>query len=140
PFQIPRAPEAEQSVIGGLCLDNNAIDRIGALQPDAFYSAENRRIYAAIVSLIQRQEPADLITITNADPSIDMAYLNQVITNTPSAANIAHYADLVREKALMRGLLMATSRIQEIVHEPGKRAAEILDAAQSELSALADDT
>lgn len=140
PFQIPRAPEAEQSVIGGLCLDNDAIDRIGALQPDAFYNAENRKIYAAIVSLIQRQEPADLVTITSADPSIDMAYLNQIVLNTPSAANIAHYAELVREKALMRGVLAATSQIQEIVHQPGKTAAEILDAAQSELSALADTT
>lgn len=140
PFQIPRAPEAEQSVIGGLCLDNDAIDRIGALQPDAFYNAENRKIYAAIVSLIQRQEPADLVTITSADPSIDMAYLNQIVLNTPSAANIAHYAELVREKALMRGVLAATNQIQEIVHQPGKTAAEILDAAQSELSALADTT
>lgn len=140
PFQIPRAPEAEQSVIGGLCLDNNAIDRIGVLQPDAFHSAENRRIYAAIVSLIAQQKPADLVTITSADPSIDMAYLNQIILNTPSAANIGHYAETVREKALMRGVLSATSRIQEIVHEPGRKAAEILDSAQSELSALADTT
>lgn len=138
PFQIPRAPEAEQSVIGGLCLDNNAIDRIGALQPDAFYSAENRRIYAAIVSLIAQQKPADLVTITSADQSIEMAYLNQIILNTPSAANIGHYAETVREKALMRGVLAATGRIQEIVHEPGRKAAEILDAAQNELSALAD--
>lgn len=137
-FQIPRAPEAEQSVIGGLCIDNNAIDRIGVLHPAAFYNAENRKIYAAIVSLIQRQEPADLITVTTADPSISMAYLHEIIQNTPSAANVAHYADVVREKALMRGVLSATSRIQEIVHEPGKRAAEVLDAAQSELSALAD--
>lgn len=140
PFQIPRAPEAEQSVIGGLCLDNNAIDRIGVLQPDAFFSADNRRIYAAIVSLIAQQKPADLVTITSADPSIDMAYLNQIILNTPSAANIGHYAETVREKALMRGVLSATSRIQEIVHEPGRKAAEILDSAQSELSALADTT
>lgn len=138
PFQIPRATEAEQSVIGGLCLDNNAIDRIGVLQPDAFYGADNRRIYAAIVSLIAQQKPADLVTVTSADPSIDMAYLHQIIQNTPSAANIGHYADTVREKALMRGVLAATGRIQEIVHEPGRKAAEILDAAQNELSALAD--
>lgn len=138
PFQIPRATEAEQSVIGGLCLDNNAVDRIGVLQPDAFYSADNRRIYAAILALIARQDPADLITITSADPSIDAGYLNAIIVNTPSASNIAHYADLVREKALMRGVLAATGRIQEFVHESGKKAAEILDAAQNELSALAD--
>src|SRR5690606_32333151 len=122
PFQIPRAMEAEQSVIGGLCLDNNAIDRIGVLQPDAFYGADNRRIYAAIVSLIAQQKPADLVTVTSADPSIDMAYLHQIIQNTPSAANIGHYADTVREKALMRGVLAATGRIQEIVHEPGRKA------------------
>lgn len=140
PFQIPRAEDAEQAVIGGLCLDNNAIDRIGALQPEDFYNAENRRIYAAIVSLIQRQEAADLVTITSSDPSIDMAYLHRMIESTPSAANVGHYAGVVREKALMRGVLAAAGRIQQIAHEPNRKAAEILDAAQSELSALADTT
>lgn len=86
------------------------------------------------MSLIAQQKPADLVTITSADPSIEMAYLNQIIVNTPSAANIGHYAETVREKALMRSVLAATSRIQEIVHERGRKAAEILDAAQSELS------
>lgn len=137
-FQIPRATEAEQAVIGGLCLDNDAIDRIGVLPSEAFYSAENRRIYAAIVSLIQQQQPADLVTITTADPSVDMEYLHRIIQNTPSAANIGHYAEVVREKALMRGVLAATSRIQEIVSEPGRKAAEILDAAQAELASLAE--
>ena len=137
-FQIPRAEDAEQAVIGGLCLDNDAIDRIGVLQPADFFNEENRRIYSTVLSLIQRQEPADLITITTADPSINMGYLHQMIQSTPSAANVGHYAGVVREKALMRGVLAATNKIQQIVHEPGKRAAEILDAAQSELSALAD--
>lgn len=137
-YQIPRAHEAEQAVIGGLCLDNDAIDRIGDLPPEAFHNAENRKIYATIRALIQRQEPADLVTITTADPSVDMAYLHQVIQNTPSAANIAHYAEVVREKALMRGVMAAAGRIQEIVSEPGRKAAEILDVAQAELAALAE--
>lgn len=139
-FQIPRAEDAEQAVIGGLCIDNDAIDRMGVLRADAFYNAENRRIYSAIVSLIQQQKPADLITIVDADPAIDMGYLHSVIQSVPSAANIGRYADMVREKALMRGVLDAAARIQELVTAPGKKAAEILDGAQSQLAALSQQT
>ena len=139
-FQIPRAEDAEQAVIGGLCIDNDAIDRMGVLRADAFYNAENRRIYSAIVSLIQQQKPADLITIVDADPAIDMGYLHRVIQSVPSAANIGRYADMVREKALMRGVLEAAGYIHGLVTTPGKKAAEILDGAQSQLAALSQQT
>lgn len=139
-FQIPRADEAEQAVIGGLCIDNDAIDRMGVLRADAFYNAENRRIYSAILTLVQQQKPVDLITVTDADPAIDMAYLHRIIQSVPSAANIGRYADMVREKALMRGVLDAAARIQELVTAPGKKAAEILDGAQSQLAALSQQT
>lgn len=139
-FQIPRADEAEQAVIGGLCIDNDAIDRMGVLRADAFYNAENRRIYSAILTLVQQQKHVDLITVTDADPAIDMAYLHRIIQSVPSAANIGRYADMVREKALMRGVLDAAARIQELVTAPGKKAAEILDDAQSQLAALSQQT
>jgi len=139
-FQIPRSDDAEQAVIGGLMLDNEAIDRIGDLSASSFYHAEHRLAYATICSLIQQQKPADLLTVTDACHELDMAYLHKIIESVPSAANIGRYAEMVREKALMRGVLAAASKIQEVVATPGKKAAEILDAAQSELSALSDQT
>lgn len=139
-FQIPRADDAEQAVIGGLCLDNAAIDRMGSLQPEAFFNQQNRAIYGAVVSLITQNKPADLLTITDANPDIDMAYLHKIIESVPSAANIARYADIVREKALMRGVLAAAGKIHELVTTPGRKAHEILDAAQTELSALSEQT
>lgn len=139
-FQIPRSDDAEQAVIGGLCIDNNAIDRMGRLPAEAFYNHQNRLIYGTILSLISQQKPADLLTITDACPQIDMSYLHGVIESVPSAANISRYADMVREKALMRGVLAAAGKIQEMIKAPGGKAAEILDAAQSQLSALADQT
>lgn len=139
-FQIPRSDDAEQAVIGGLCLDNAAIDRMGSLQPEAFFSQQNRAIYGAVVSLITQNKPADLLTITDANPDIDMAYLHKIIESVPSAANIARYADIVREKALMRGVLAAAGKIHELVTTPGRKANEILDAAQTELAALSEQT
>lgn len=137
-FQIPRSEDAEQAVIGGLCLDNAAIDRMGSLQPEAFFNQQNRAIYGAIVSLITQNKPADLLTVCDADQSIDLAYLHKVIESVPSAANIDRYADIVREKALMRGVMAAAGKIHELVTTPGRKANEILDAAQTELSSLSD--
>lgn len=139
-FQIPRSDDAEQAVIGGLCLDNDAIDRMGRLGADAFYNPQNRLIYGTILSLISQQKPADLLTVTDANHKIDMSYLHEIISSVPSAANINRYAEMVREKALMRGVLTAAGKIQELTTKPGGKAAEILDAAQSELSALSDQT
>lgn len=139
-FQIPRADDAEQAVIGGLCIDNDAVDRMGKLPTEAFYNHQNRLIYSTILSLISQQKPADLLTITDACAEVDMAYLHSVIESVPSAANISRYAEMVREKALMRGVLAAAGRIQELVAAPGGKAAEILDAAQSELASLSDQT
>lgn len=139
-LQALRADDAEQAVIGALCLDNDAVDRIGHLVPEAFFRAENRRIYAAILSLIQQQKPADLLTVSDACPGLDMGYLHEIIASVPSAANIGRYAEMVREKALLRGILAATSKIDEQSRQSGRKAAEILDAAQSELGKLAQQT
>lgn len=139
-FQIPRSDDAEQAVIGGLMLDNEAVDRMGELPADAFFRAENRAAYATILSLIQQNKPADVLTVADASSEVDMVYLHQVAASVPSAANIARYADMVREKALMRGVLAAASRIQEVVSEQGRSAAEILDMAQTELTGLSEKT
>lgn len=140
PFQIPRSDDAEQAVIGGLMLDNEAVDRMGELPADAFFRAENRAAYATILSLIQQNKPADVLTVSDACREVDMTYLHKIAAAVPSAANISRYADMVREKALMRGVLAAAGTIQELVTKQGLTAAEILDAAQSELTGLSEKT
>ncbi len=140
PFQIPRSDDAEQAVIGGLMLDNGAIDRMGDLPAEAFFRAENRAAYATILSLIQQNKPADVLTVADACREVDMVYLHQIAAAVPSAANIARYADMVREKALMRGVLAAAGTIQELVTKQGLSAAEILDQAQTELTGLSEKT
>lgn len=139
-FQIPRADDAEQAVIGGLLLDNEAIDRMGDLPAGAFFSDENRLAYAAIIALIQQGKAADVLTVSDYSKAVDLAYLHKIASSVPSAANIARYADMVRESALMRGVLSAASKIQEVVSQRAHKAAEILDMAQTELTSLSEKT
>lgn len=138
-FQIPRSDDAEQSVIGGLMLDNEAIDRMGELPADAFFRAENRAAYVTILRLIQQGVPADVLTVADACQEVTLGYLHQIASSVPSAANIARYAEMVREKALLRGMLAAANTVHEIVHGP-LPAVEKLDAAQAEFGKLAETT
>lgn len=139
---VPRSDEAERSVIGALLLDNLAFDRMqNPPEPGHFFSAENGRIYSAIRTLIAEQKPADVVTVWEfaaGDQSM-LAYLGELANNTPSAANIARYAEIVRDKAVERALLAATAQITERVHDRSVRTADKLDFAQAQLMALSDD-
>lgn len=147
-FTRPHSAEAETSVIGGLMLDNDAIDRMGPLKAEQFYRQDHRAIYETIVSLIAQQQPADVLTVFQSlrDRGLEketggLPYLTEISHNTASASNISRYADIVREKALLRGLLSAASKVQEIVTEDRSlTAAQMLDAAQAEIGKLAEET
>ena len=135
----PAAIEAEQSVIGALLRDNGAVDRMGDLRPAQFYRQDHREIFAEIVRQIMTDLQCDVVSVGAALPHIEdcMSYLNSMAQSTPSAANIARYADLVRDRALRRGLLAATADLSNMAYNPGGRTAgEVLDAAQSALAAL----
>lgn len=140
-YAIPIAIEAEQSVIGSLLRENTAIDRMGELRAAQFYRQDHREIFSEILRQISAGLPCDVVSVGAALPHIDdcMSYLNSMAQNTPSAANIARYADLVRDRALRRGLLAVTADMNEMAFNPGARTAgEVLDAAQSALAALAE--
>lgn len=141
-LQTPFNREAEQSVLGALLLDNNAIDRIGDLKVEHFYIGDHRAIFAEIKRQIVAGEACDVITAALAlgDKIADgMPYLNALAQNTPGSANIARYAGLVRDAALRRGLIAETGRIADMAMRPnGKTSVEVLDAAQSAISALAE--
>ncbi|MET3132880.1 replicative DNA helicase [Oxalobacteraceae bacterium GrIS 1.11] len=139
---IPHSAEAEQSVIGALLRDNAAIDRMGDLRAAQFFRHEHRLIFAEIIRQIAAGKQCDVISagvaVGHAVPEC-MAYLNAISQSVPSAANIARYADIVRDRALRRGLLAATAEMSEMAFSPGSRTAdEVLDAAQSKLSELAE--
>ena len=138
----PHSVEAEQSVLGGLLLDNLAWDRAGDLLTDGdFYRHEHRLIYAAIGALVQHSKPADVITVFEqlqglgkAQDCGGLAYLNALAQSVPSAANMRRYAEIVRERAVLRKLIGASDEIATQAFNPqGKPVSQILDEAESKI-------
>lgn len=138
----PHSIEAEQSVLGGLLLDNSAWDRAGDLLSDSdFYRYEHRLIYAAIGALINQTKPADVITVFEqlqmlgkAEECGGLVYLNALAQSVPSAANLRRYAEIVRERAVLRKLVQASDEIATAAFNPqGRQVSEILDDAEGKI-------
>jgi replicative DNA helicase len=138
----PHSIEAEQSVIGGLLIDNSAWDRAGDLLTDSdFYRHEHRLIYAAIGSLMNASKPADVITVFEQLQSLGKAedcgglvYLNALAQSVPSAANLRRYAEIVRERAVLRKLVATSDEIATAAFNPqGRPVSQILDEAESKI-------
>ena len=138
----PHSIEAESSVLGGLLLDNGAWDRVGDLVSDSdFYRLEHQLIYAAIAALINGNKPADVITVFEqlssqgkAEQVGGLSYLNALAQYVPSAANIRRYAEIVRERAILRKLISASDDIATKAFNPkGRAVATILDEAEQKI-------
>jgi replicative DNA helicase len=143
----PHSVEAEQSVLGGLMLDNTAWDRIADVVSEAdFYRSDHRLIYRHTSRLIENGRPADVITVAESLESTQelasvggMAYLSALATNTPSAANIRRYAEIVRERAILRKLAEVATQIADAAYSPmGRDASQILDEAESKVFEIAE--
>ncbi len=135
----PHSVEAEQSVLGGLLLDNLAWDRAADLLTESdFYRHEHRLIFAAVSGLVNQSKPADVITVYEqlqslgkAEDSGGLAYLNALAQSVPSAANIRRYAEIVRERAILRKLIAAADEIATNAFNPqGRAVGQILDEAE----------
>ncbi len=144
----PHSIEAEQSVLGGLLLDNAAWDRIAdLLGQDDFYRFDHRLIFQHIARLIGASRPADVITVYESLSGIGKAeevgglsYLNALAQNTPSAANIRHYAQIVRDRSVLRKLVTVSDEISASAFNPqGKEVRKILDDAEARIFAIAED-
>jgi len=142
----PHSVEAEQSVLGGLLLDNNALDRISDLiGENDFYRFDHRLIWQHIARLINLPRPADVVTVHEslvasgkADEIGGLAYLNALAHNIPSAANIRHYAEIVRERSMLRRLISVMDEISADAFNPqGKEARQLLDEAESKVFQIA---
>jgi replicative DNA helicase len=138
----PHSIEGESSVLGGLLLDNSAWDRVGDLLVDEdFYRYEHKLIYASVGALINASKPADVITVFEhlqsqgkADDVGGLSYLNSLAQYVPSAANVRRYAEIVRERSILRKLVKASDEIATNAFNPqGKPVATILDEAEQKI-------
>ena len=138
----PHSNEAEQSVLGGLLLDNLAWDRAADLLGEGdFYRLEHRLIYGAIGTLIAANKPADVITVFEQLQGLGksedvggLAYLNALAQSVPSAANLRRYAEIVRERAILRKLIATSDEIATNAFNPqGRAVAQLLDEAEAQI-------
>lgn len=143
----PHSLEAEQSLIGGLLLDNAAWEKIADLVTgEDFYRDDHRRIYQHITKLIDVGRPADVVTVFEsleksgeAEQAGGLAYLAEIADNTPSAANIRRYAEIVHERAILRKLVAVGDEIAASALAPsGKEAKILLDEAEARVFEIAE--
>ncbi|MDD5059006.1 MAG: replicative DNA helicase [Sideroxydans sp.] len=138
----PHSVEAEQSVLGGILLDTSAWDKIADLLSESdFYRHEHRLIWRHIGRLTEHAKPIDVITVAESleshaelEKAGGLVYLGTLAQNVPSAANIRRYAEIVRERAIMRKLVEVGSEIATSAYNPaGRDAGQLLDEAESKV-------
>jgi replicative DNA helicase len=143
----PHSLEAEQSVLGGLMLDNTRWDNVAErVVAEDFYSRPHRLIFARMQTLLESTQPIDLITLSESLETLGelelvggFAYLAELAKNTPSAANIAAYADIVRERAVVREMISVANEIADAGYDPkGRNSEELLDLAESSVFRIAE--
>lgn len=143
----PFSLRAEQSLLGGLMLDNQSWDRVAdRVVTDDFYRAEHRVIFQAIEALAERNQPFDVVTLSeelgrsgHLDDVGGLTYIGSIANETPSAANIQSYAGIVREYAILRELIRVGGEIADSGYHPGRRSAkDILDDAERRVFDIAD--
>ncbi|MDX1454006.1 MAG: replicative DNA helicase [Gammaproteobacteria bacterium] len=143
----PHSVEAEQSVIGGLMLDNSSWDQIAdRLGAHDFYRHDHRLIFGAIAALREADKPADAITVSEQleqsgklEEAGGMAYIGALAKDAPGSANVRHYADIVRERSVLRQLIRTGNEIASTAHTPeGRTPAEILEFAEQRVFEIAE--
>ena len=143
----PHSLEAEQAVLGGLMLANDAWDRIAdRVHEEDFYRREHRLLFRALGELADQDQPRDVVTVSEwlsqrgeLDSVGNLAYLGQLAQETPSAANITAYADIVRERSVVRQLISVGEDIARAAFQPqGRDSKALLDYAEQQVFAIAD--
>ena len=144
----PHSQEAESSVLGGLLLDNNSWDKVADLLVEAdFYRYEHRLVFASITSLVNANRPADVITVFEqmqsqgkADEIGGLAYLNSLAQYVPSSANIRRYAEIVRERSILRKLVSVSDEIAtSALNTNGRPVTNILDEAEQKIFSIGEE-
>ena len=136
---LPHSMDAEQSVLGGLMLDNRAFDNVAdKIRESDFYRREHQLIFRAMARLVEQSKPLDVLTVSEAlrdlnelDQVGGEVYLFELANNTPTAANITAYAEIVRERSVLRLLIEAANDIANNAFNPqGRSITELLDGAE----------
>jgi replicative DNA helicase len=143
----PHSVEAEQSLLGGLLIDNEALDKISDVITSVdFYRHDHRLIFQHIMKVVEAKQPADIVTVgesleKNAELVTvgGLAYLGLLSENTPTSANIRGYATIVRERSIMRSLVQVGSDIAESAYLPqGRDAQQLLDESEAKIFKIAE--
>ena len=143
----PHSLEAEQSLLGGLLIDNTVWDRVGDVVNEAdFYRDDHRRIFRQIARLIELGKPADVVTVFEAlekngeaEHVGGLSYLGEIANSTPSAANVRRYGEIIRERAILRKLVSVGDDIAASALTPsGKDAKTLLDEAEAKVFEIAE--
>ena len=135
---LPHNDEAEQSVLGGILIDKDAINVVSAvLAPYDFYNDLNGLIYDGMLSLYEERKPIDLLTLTarlrkrKVFDKVGSDYLTEIVNAVPTAANIEHYVSLIKEASTKRKLIKVGTEVAELGFDEQKEVKEILDRAES---------
>jgi replicative DNA helicase len=143
----PHSIEAEQAVLGGLMLDNGSWDHVAdKVSEEDFYRREHRLIFRAISDLAERNDPFDVITLSEwlgshneLDNAGGLGYLGELAQNTPTAANIHTYAGIVRDRSVLRQLIRVSTDVANSAYNPqGRKTEELLDAAEQRVFEIAE--
>ena len=142
----PQSIEAEQSVLGALLIDRDAVIEVADfLRPQDFYRQAHGSIYEAIIELYEKREPVDIVTVSEAlerkdalDQTGGAAYLTSLINLTPTAVNAVYYAKIVERKAVLRNLIGAAGKIAGIGYDDSADVSEAIDRAEQELFAVSE--
>lgn len=142
--QMPHSLEAEQAVLGSILIDSRcAAQVIAALKPEEFYSELNRGIYEVICSMFNFAKPIDAVTVLDEmrlqgifNPQTSQTYLVELMSVTPTAANVMRYVDIVRDKALLRNIATVASDITAAVNEGTGSSEDVLENAERKIYAL----
>lgn len=140
----PQNVEAERSILGAVLLDKDAIIKIADIvTADDFYDSRHGIVYEAMANLFEKRMPIDIVTLSEILESAGKikqiggsSYLAEIVNNTPSAANITYYAQIVRDKAILRRLISAGANISELGYDEDGEISEVLDTAEQKLFSI----
>ncbi len=141
----PQSLEAEQSVLGAMMIEKEAISKVAEmLKPEDFYREAHRLVFKAVLTLFNQNEAVDIITVTEQLRKEDklegaggIAYVTSLANSMPTAANVLYHARIVEEKALLRGLITTATHIAGMGYDANEEVEQILDQAEKMMLAVA---
>ncbi|NMA67448.1 MAG: replicative DNA helicase [Clostridiaceae bacterium] len=134
----PHHVEAEQSILGSLLIDRNALSEVsGRLKPETFYLEKHKEIFEAIISLYEESLPVDIVTVSDIlskrgtlEKVGDLDYIAHLANSVPTTANISHYVSIIEDKALLRNLIKVSGEISDMAYQGATDGAEVLNHAE----------